>query len=268
MIYDPKIAESFWSKRVNEVDELRAVLSYNAPHYINSAYDKWELNSILKSIGDVRGKKILDIACGVGRITIPLLEKGAFVFALDNSDEMISITINKTKQKKLTTNLTTIKSSADNIQLSNNSFDNIICVGLLEHLPDEIKIKVLEEILRLLKASSSAYLIINNKKSLFLIKDDNYKRIQQDSDGYFVSLIGLDFLEKFSAKLNYTYEIISSNFLYSYLKHSISALNYNLSDEILTQLFECASIYDTEKSKIKNLEETFADQFLVKILKG
>jgi len=267
MEYNKKKAEEFWTNRVKEVDELRAVLSYNAPRYVNEAYDKWEISTLLKSLGKVKNKKILDIACGVGRVTIPLLELGAYVYALDNSKKMLDITNKKAIKKNLAKNLKLIKSSADEIGFNNNFFDVIVCVGLLEHLPSELKVKVLEEIIRMLKPKSASYLIINNKNSIFLNKNHSYSQKEQSSDGYYVSLIGMDFIEKYSKTLGYTYNIISSNILYSFFRNKISELTSSLNDETLGLLFNYAFENDLSRKKIDHLDEIFSDQFLVKLIK-
>ena len=65
-MYDKTKAEQFWTRRVSEVSELRAVLSYNVPDYVNATYTKWELGLLAKSFEDINGKSILDMGCGVG----------------------------------------------------------------------------------------------------------------------------------------------------------------------------------------------------------
>lgn len=40
MNYNAQLADSFWSKRVQETDELAAVLNYGLPASINDAFAK------------------------------------------------------------------------------------------------------------------------------------------------------------------------------------------------------------------------------------
>lgn len=48
--------------------------------------------SFLELVGDVRGKTVLDLACGAGRITFELLERGVkSVLGVDESGEMLKI---------------------------------------------------------------------------------------------------------------------------------------------------------------------------------
>ena len=46
---------------------------------------------VLNYLGDVKGKQILDIGCGVGRISHLLVEKGASVTGYDISPEAIDL---------------------------------------------------------------------------------------------------------------------------------------------------------------------------------
>lgn len=83
--YDKEKADRFWTRRVSEVNELRAVLSYRSPDYTNLAYSQWELGLLVRDLGNIRGKAVLDVGCGVGRVTMELLKAGARVTGLDNS---------------------------------------------------------------------------------------------------------------------------------------------------------------------------------------
>jgi len=127
-MYDKTKAEQFWTRRVSEVSELRAVLSYNVPDYVNETYTKWELGLLAKSLEDINGKSILDMGCGVGRITMVLLRAGANVTSLDNSQKMLEITEAKAKTASLEKNLQLVKSSAHEIPLPDETFDIVVCV--------------------------------------------------------------------------------------------------------------------------------------------
>jgi len=265
MQYNIKNAEKYWGDRANTVDEYRAVLSYAEHDYINAAYDKWEKNALFSCIGDIKDKKILDIGCGLGRITIPLLELGAVVSAIDNSQVMLDKTEERADHAGLTDKLKIIKSGADSICFEDNYFDVIVCLGLLEHLPDDIKECVVKEIIRLLKRESKAYLIINNKNSVFLKNQTLYTGEQKDN-GYYVSLIGLDFIKKCSNIFNFKFRIVSSNFYYSYFKHTVKQIACETNDA-LKELFAYATTLDGMGLQSRLLDDTFSDQYLIEIKK-
>lgn len=53
--------------------------------------DVTELPKIIELAGDVRGKNILDLGCGIGKHAKAYLEKGAKVTGVDASEEMLKI---------------------------------------------------------------------------------------------------------------------------------------------------------------------------------
>jgi len=269
-MYDKTKAEQFWTTRVSEVDELRAVLSYNVPDYVNNTYSQWELGLLDQSLGDIRGKSILDMGCGVGRITIELLRAGANVTSLDNSHKMLEITEAKAKTAALDTHLQLVKSSAHEIPLPDETFDIVVCVGLLEHLPLDVRSQALKEVDRVLKRGGKAYIIVNNENSLFLKRNRSYQMDAQREDGYFVGIIGLGFITNFFANLGAQTEILGSNFFYSYLRHTLDQLGeVERLDVIAEEMMQLALRIDLagESGCSVDLGNCLADQFLVQVSK-
>src|SRR4030042_589240 len=50
---------------------------------------KLESELIFRSLGDVKGKKILDLGCGTGNYAIAIAKKGGTATGIDSSEEMI-----------------------------------------------------------------------------------------------------------------------------------------------------------------------------------
>jgi len=269
-MYDKTKAEQFWTRRVSEVSELRAVLSYNVPDYVNETYTKWELGLLAKSLEDINGKSILDMGCGVGRITMVLLRAGANVTSLDNSQKMLEITEAKAKTASLEKNLQLVKSSAHEIPHPDETFDIVVCVGLLEHLPLDIRSQALKELDRVLKRGGNAYIIVNNENSLFLKHNRSYQMDAQREDGYFVGIIGLGYIRDFFANLGTKPEILGSNFLYSYFRHTLDQLGeVEKLDLISEEMMKLALRIDLEGKGGCSIDlgNYLADQFLVRVSK-
>jgi SAM-dependent methyltransferase len=50
----------------------------------------WELVDVLMAEGDLRGRRVLDVGCGTGRLAVALAERGAKVWGVDPSAEMLA----------------------------------------------------------------------------------------------------------------------------------------------------------------------------------
>jgi SAM-dependent methyltransferase len=83
-------------------------------------------------LGDVRGKRVLDLGCGSGENTVPLLMRGAEVIAIDISPEMIAAAGKRLATAGLHAVLQV--GSAYDTGLEAESFDMVFCVSLLHHL--------------------------------------------------------------------------------------------------------------------------------------
>lgn len=76
--------------------ELALKLNLGSPMLIEVPY-------ILELLGDVRGEKVLDAGCGGGFYSLWLSERGAKVWGIDGSEEMIKIAEEKASRKMLDT---------------------------------------------------------------------------------------------------------------------------------------------------------------------
>ena len=119
-----------------------------------NVYQEARFRWVLRSLGDVKGKKVLDVGCGDGALTYRIIKKGANVIGIDNSKEGIELAQEIFAQKKVSAQL--ILSSAYQIPSDDNSVDCVVCSDVIEHLAEPEK--MLSEIQRALKVGGKLVL--------------------------------------------------------------------------------------------------------------
>lgn len=112
-----------------------------------------------KIIGLAEGRKILDLGCNIGNFSYVLAKEypQSNIIGVDNADYMIEIAraIHGTMP-----NLSFRAMSALELQFSNDEFDCICFLEVIEHLDDPVK--AIKEIYRILKPGGTLILATNN----------------------------------------------------------------------------------------------------------
>jgi SAM-dependent methyltransferase len=105
-----------------------------------------ETRAILKYLGDVRDKNILELGCGCGEMSVYFAKKGANVIASDLSSGMLELV-----QKVAHVHNASLKvhhCSADDTGFPDQTFDIVYAANLLHHVDVE---KTIREVHRVLK---------------------------------------------------------------------------------------------------------------------
>lgn len=79
-------------------------------------------------LGDVRGKRVLDVACGTGRHAVRVAEEGAYVTALDRSEAMLAVARAKTDRVRW------LRGDLDRLPFDDGAFDVVMCALVFEHV--------------------------------------------------------------------------------------------------------------------------------------
>lgn len=267
--YDAKKASDYWSKRINSVDQLSAVLTYNAPEYINQSYSAWELTALFRSLPkNLKGLKVLDISCGVGRISIPLAKKGAIVSGIDISEEMLKICQRNVNVAKLSSKIKLYHCNAADIPLPDKSFDIVLCLGLLEHLTDPMREKVLDQIIRTVKPRGVAIILVNNNESVFLKERKRYMGAVQKENGHLAGLINKEKIIKHFTKKGFTTHYVASNPLHSLIGHLLDKNNLKkFKRPILDASFHYLADMDICADMGKKEVKMFSDHLMIRAVK-
>lgn len=132
------------------------VYSYNPKRFIRN----WKsYNGFIDSIKPVKGKILLDIACGTGGLLKAAKEKGLNPFGLDISKEGVALAVNFSGCKKI------IVADGMNLPYRDNTFDYITNIGSLEHFPDPRT--GLLEMIRVLNPDGKMCIVLPNSFGFF-----------------------------------------------------------------------------------------------------
>lgn len=88
---------------------------------------------VLKYLGDIAGKKIIDIGAGSGYFSVKLAEKGANVIAADVSDEFQAALKKRIEDNKLK-NIELRKIPFDSPSIENEEVDMVLIVNTYHHI--------------------------------------------------------------------------------------------------------------------------------------
>lgn len=101
---------------------------------------------ILKKLGKLKGKRILELGCGAGEPSIYFAKKGALVTATDLSTGMLKVV--RKLSEKCGVEVQTVQCRSDKIPFPDSSFDIVYAANLLHHVEHE---PTLREAYRVLK---------------------------------------------------------------------------------------------------------------------
>jgi SAM-dependent methyltransferase len=263
--YDSAAAEKFWSERVQSTTDLAAVLTYNARPEINRTYDQWEKGVLTSFLTKKKGiKRALDIGAGVGRISLLLASKGIEVVALDNSPVMLDRITRAAAKTKVGKRITTVHGQSSNIPLPDRSCDLVVCFGLLEHLPESERRATLVEAARILTRSGRMLLVVNNHDNPLLKR--KYSQAAQRPDGYYVTLVGLPWLEKQGRRLGLKARLLGANPAYAHV-HYLLEPNFTspISRHDLDAVCQAALASDLGQTEFSPVSRRFASHYLVEM---
>jgi SAM-dependent methyltransferase len=108
----------------------------------------WELVDVLVAEGDLRGRRVLDVGCGTGRLAAALTERGAKVWGVDSSSEMLA-----QAREAVDRNVGLKLGTAETLPFRDGWFDRAV-MRLVVHLVD--RSRALPELARVLAPGGRA----------------------------------------------------------------------------------------------------------------
>jgi SAM-dependent methyltransferase len=107
---------------------------------------------ILRQLGDLRGKYLLDLGCGAGENSVYFAQRGANCVASDYSPGMVDVALKLAAANQVQIEGKVINAMA--IDFPDNTFDIVYASNLLHHIPDPKR--TLAEMHRILKPGGKA----------------------------------------------------------------------------------------------------------------
>lgn len=139
--------------------------------FVKTLGERNRLKEIIKRELDIqKGDKVLDLGCGPGDLSV--LFSAENYTGVDIDQKYIDFA-----RKKYNRNF--IRMDASNLKFEDNSFDLVFVSGLLHHISDNLVLKVMSEIKRVLKPPGRALIF---DVSYVLGKEGLYKRIIRKLD--------------------------------------------------------------------------------------
>jgi SAM-dependent methyltransferase len=121
------------AREFGDIKPLRAVISYDDEvNYYCDMTTKGILGRCLR----LEHKRVLDLGCGIGRLTLWMARKAEHVTGVDVSEEMIRVARSAAAAQRLH-NVAFQVSDMATVALHDASFDIIVCSAVLKYIIDE-----------------------------------------------------------------------------------------------------------------------------------
>ena len=142
----------------------------------------------------VKGKKVLDAACGEGYGSKILSQFCDSIVGIDIDELTINNAKNKYKDKK---NMSFINSSIEKLPFSDNTFDVVVSFETIEHVNEIIQDKFLKEVSRVLKDGGIFIISTPNKKIYSDIEEgSNHYHVKEFYKDEFIEFLNNEFKYK------------------------------------------------------------------------
>ncbi|MDQ1911630.1 methyltransferase domain-containing protein [Paenibacillus sp. GD4] len=137
----------------------------------------------------VKGKVVLDLACGEGYGAFTLSKEAKRVIGVDLDETSINNAKNKYQKENLEFNM----GNATNLRFADKSFDIITSFETIEHMPEEDQLRFLKEIKRVLKPDGVLFISTPDKNRTDLYQEKNPYHLKELYQAEFRDLLSKHF---------------------------------------------------------------------------
>jgi SAM-dependent methyltransferase len=167
--------------------------------------------------------------------------------------------------------LALVQGEASRLSLRDGSMDAAVCVGVLEHLPGDIRVRALAEMARVVRADGRLVLVANNAASELLRRpgDNPHRRATQLENGYFCALVGADEVIGSLGSHGWRARVRGANPFYSLLRYRGHAEPpLGLDGPALERAFDLAVDLDLSSAGESEADRRWADHFFIVAERG
>jgi len=148
-----EIARSAVEAELTPDDTLRVAPDIYARYVSPPADTAYPLEFAFHLIGDVRGKRIVDLGCGSGANTALLVNRGAQVWGIDISEDLLRLSRRRLAVSGCPGEATFVAGSAHGLPFPDTSIDLVFGMAILHHVDLDLAAR---EVLRVLKPGGRA----------------------------------------------------------------------------------------------------------------
>jgi len=143
-------------KKIREHFSVRAKC-YDKIWYSNEVYNQYYINSLLSQCKNINSSRFLDIGIGTGFVDYFLKDRGAVIYGIDMSKQMLTLS------KKRLMDSSLILADGCHLPFKDQAFDYAFSLNTIQHVPSEQeRVLFLSDIKRVLKFSGKAIIETNN----------------------------------------------------------------------------------------------------------
>jgi ubiquinone/menaquinone biosynthesis C-methylase UbiE len=127
------------------------------------------VKSVMRFMGDVAGRRVLDLGCGVGFFGGEAARRGGRVTGLDFSSMALEICHERLPQLSL------VRADATRLPFADASFDVALVNDIIEHLAEEPGRRMMQDVHRVLKPGGR--LVLDTDNDAFLFHRKGFRRL-------------------------------------------------------------------------------------------
>ncbi len=162
---DHNKVKSFWDKRAETYTEENPYSSVKLRENKNNEleiWDQYEKELIVNNLHIDKNSKVIDMGCGVGRMSEYMMSVAGYYLGVDCSEQLINLAENRIKTNNnydfVISDVSEVDSNKlESLQLT-HKFDKILIIGCMQYLNDGSIVKLMRNILTIADDNCSIYI--------------------------------------------------------------------------------------------------------------